>query len=258
MANYPLLKQGDHLPTVGVLQKLLNRTGTRLAVDGIFGPKTRAAVLEFQRARQLPPDGIVGTLTWSRLAANDSLPIVDCIDIFDPALMTNAHDVIAAGGHPILIGGMSGGMTVVTQKILAMTQKLFLLRFIGHGRPGIQAISFGVGGERGADGKNHGFGDQRAAFYYGNVQTVRFLGLQRAFGPYASVQLQGCRVALGVKGRNFVTELAAALEVPVTASPHRQRSDFGFDGATFTALPRGGSLRDWCAALPDFPAMSVR
>lgn len=39
----------------------------KLAVDGVFGPKTEAAVLEFQRRADLVRDGIVGPKTWARL-----------------------------------------------------------------------------------------------------------------------------------------------------------------------------------------------
>ncbi|MBR4307959.1 MAG: peptidoglycan-binding protein [Oscillospiraceae bacterium] len=38
-----------------------------VAEDGIFGPKTRQAVLAFQRFAGLTADGIVGPLTWSAL-----------------------------------------------------------------------------------------------------------------------------------------------------------------------------------------------
>jgi peptidoglycan hydrolase-like protein with peptidoglycan-binding domain len=38
-----------------------------LAVDGIFGPRTAAAVRAYQRAHGLAVDGIVGPHTWGRL-----------------------------------------------------------------------------------------------------------------------------------------------------------------------------------------------
>ena len=82
--NYTYLRFGDRLPSVGVLQKLLGRAGARLDVDGIFGPKTLAAVREFQRRHHpLRQDGLVGIKTWARLTEGLNLPIVDCVDVFD-------------------------------------------------------------------------------------------------------------------------------------------------------------------------------
>lgn len=65
-AGRPTLRRGaqnDHVKTVQ----------RKLGVDqvGTFGPKTEAAVREFQRARQMVPDGIVGPKTWAEL---DLLP----------------------------------------------------------------------------------------------------------------------------------------------------------------------------------------
>jgi peptidoglycan hydrolase-like protein with peptidoglycan-binding domain len=54
--------------TVGVLQADLNRNGAKLTIDSIFGPKTRAAVQNFQRTHGLVVDGIVGPLTWAKLS----------------------------------------------------------------------------------------------------------------------------------------------------------------------------------------------
>lgn len=43
--------------TVSRVQSALKEAGFNLTVDGIFGPNTRAALQEFQRRRELPPDG---------------------------------------------------------------------------------------------------------------------------------------------------------------------------------------------------------
>ena len=52
------------------LQLALYRAGfltQHSEIDGIFGMNTQNAVLRFQRAYGLVPDGIVGTQTWNQL-----------------------------------------------------------------------------------------------------------------------------------------------------------------------------------------------
>jgi peptidoglycan hydrolase-like protein with peptidoglycan-binding domain len=67
-----LLKLGAVGADVRALQDALNREGggaaARLVVDGIFGAKTHARLLAFQRGAGLVPDGVVGPLVWDRLA----------------------------------------------------------------------------------------------------------------------------------------------------------------------------------------------
>ena len=53
--------------TVSKLQTILNDHGYDLAVDGIFGEKTRAAVRDYQKRYNLKLDGIVGPETWGSL-----------------------------------------------------------------------------------------------------------------------------------------------------------------------------------------------
>jgi murein L,D-transpeptidase YcbB/YkuD len=60
--------------TVSAIQTLLNKFGYKLAVDGIQGPKTRAATLAFQKKQGLAVDGIVGPLTLAKLNAGTTAP----------------------------------------------------------------------------------------------------------------------------------------------------------------------------------------
>ncbi|MFC7613926.1 peptidoglycan-binding protein [Actinokineospora soli] len=63
----PTLRRGSTGPVVRELQTLLNRGGAGLVVDGLFGPRTDAAVRQFQRRHGLAVDGIVGRMTWAKL-----------------------------------------------------------------------------------------------------------------------------------------------------------------------------------------------
>lgn len=256
MANYTLLRRGDTLPAVGVLQKLLNRGGARLKVDGAFGPATRSAVVDFQRHRLLAQDGVVGQETWPRLSANANLSILDCIDIFDPSLMNlEMRDIQKAGGDPLVIGGASNGVEQMVQMIVGAARgNLFLLRFHGHGAPGVAGFSFGQGGA--------GFG-HRADIDPQNLGIMLpiLTRLRGVFGPYGCVQFMHCSTGRGPHGRNVLRAIAEALGVPVSAGIHDQlgggTATFRFEGPTFTAVPGGRTIADWSASRRDFAQMTV-
>jgi peptidoglycan hydrolase-like protein with peptidoglycan-binding domain len=66
---WPLVSRGAQGHPVPSLQYLLREPGQALQVDGIFGPKTDAAVRGFQQALGIAVDGIVGPVTWRALVS---------------------------------------------------------------------------------------------------------------------------------------------------------------------------------------------
>jgi peptidoglycan hydrolase-like protein with peptidoglycan-binding domain len=64
---WPIVKEGCQEHPVKTLQCLLRARGHLVAVDGIFGPKTEAAVRSFQIEEHLTVDGIVGPQTWGAI-----------------------------------------------------------------------------------------------------------------------------------------------------------------------------------------------
>ncbi|WP_291353114.1 peptidoglycan-binding protein [Desulfosporosinus sp.] len=71
----PLLKMGSSGASVKKLQSKLAAAGfSPGGIDGIFGSKTRAAVVAFQKSQGLAQDGIVGTKTWTALGVNCHTP----------------------------------------------------------------------------------------------------------------------------------------------------------------------------------------
>jgi peptidoglycan hydrolase-like protein with peptidoglycan-binding domain len=68
----PYIKSGSRGLYVSYCQNLLNARlhgHGCLWVDGIFGPKTDAAVRLYQGMKRLKVDGTVGPLTWASLEA---------------------------------------------------------------------------------------------------------------------------------------------------------------------------------------------
>lgn len=61
----PTLREGSKGDWVVKLQTLLNMPVNER--DGDFGPKTKAAVVAFQKSNNLVQDGVVGTYSWKAL-----------------------------------------------------------------------------------------------------------------------------------------------------------------------------------------------
>ena len=65
----PILMIGSSGNDVKIVQNVLKLNGYYFGVvDGFFGPMTKVAVIQFQTAKGLPADGIVGARTWHALS----------------------------------------------------------------------------------------------------------------------------------------------------------------------------------------------
>ena len=67
ISPFPLVRMRHPEHPVRTLQHLLRARNHPLTVDGVFGPKTDAAVRAFQMDAHLAVDGVVGPDTWSAL-----------------------------------------------------------------------------------------------------------------------------------------------------------------------------------------------
>jgi peptidoglycan hydrolase-like protein with peptidoglycan-binding domain len=65
ISPWPVVQNGYQGHPVKTLQFLLRAKGHHVAVDGIFGPMTEAAVKAFQTSKGLPTTGVVDAQTWA-------------------------------------------------------------------------------------------------------------------------------------------------------------------------------------------------
>ena len=88
----PMLRSGSSGALVTALQKLLNKKGGSLSVDGAFGQKTDTAVRDFQSANHLEVDGIVGKATAASLNDRSSKNIAAVTSSATPYAGNDAYD----------------------------------------------------------------------------------------------------------------------------------------------------------------------
>ncbi len=112
------VRQGSSGASVRNLQQLLKNKGYNIAVDGQFGPKTKAVVLAFQKANGLVADGIVGPKTWAKLTAAAPKP-APAPSGGTPTLrqgakgdaVKNLQNRLRAHGHNVSVDGAFGPAT---------------------------------------------------------------------------------------------------------------------------------------------------
>ena len=96
--NYPAtLRLGDQGADVVRLQEALRANGFAVKADGDFGPKTEAAVLQFQHRKKVLEDGIVGRVTWELLGEAVEAPSDGWKDV--PKLLRTVRVPVLQHGH---------------------------------------------------------------------------------------------------------------------------------------------------------------
>lgn len=102
-----LLKIGSTGSSVVQVQKELNYLGYNAgSADGIFGPKTLAAVKAFQSAQSLSVDGIIGPITGKKL---DSLYAAKASQLNALTRQAKADSIIATAKNYIGVRYLWGG-----------------------------------------------------------------------------------------------------------------------------------------------------
>jgi murein L,D-transpeptidase YcbB/YkuD len=136
---WPVLSQGSNntwpLVTVRSLQYLLNAHGAKLTVDGLFGPKTKAAVITFQRSHGLAATGVVNAGTWRSLIVTVRQgsvgPAVRAVQ--DQINFRNNKD-----GRTLIVDGIFGPKTAAAVKAFQRAMSIEVPRFAVDGIVGPQ------------------------------------------------------------------------------------------------------------------------
>ena len=127
------LALGASGPAVEELQSRLSRLGYNPGtVDGVFGPTTQQAVIEFQRDRGLEADGVVGSGTWASLGGrspNSSISYAPGGGRGEGARPADKYSVLelqrrlkARGFYP---GPLDGSLGPTTQRAIAAAQQFY-------------------------------------------------------------------------------------------------------------------------------------
>ncbi|MEK6334566.1 MAG: P-loop NTPase fold protein [Acidobacteriota bacterium] len=101
----PVLKQGSSGPEVTALQAKLKQLGFDLKEkDGIFGSKTKAALIAFQKSKGLTPDGIGGRATMAALEQSEGPADTNDPQSSETAGARESNPSDLEGGDPLSTG----------------------------------------------------------------------------------------------------------------------------------------------------------
>jgi hypothetical protein len=247
------VEKSEKSARVVALQILLNRDPAihpKLVTDGSFGPKTGTAVDVFRAKvmRQSGPKGVADPPMWNFLISRAQLQVIEAVDVTDPAVVSWVLPYLSPAAILIESGGMSNGVAQLVTEIRARArgqQSLMMLRFHGHGGPGLVAIS---AGSRHSTGGIDGIAAQ-AVISLSLLQTLApvLTQIRPLMHNFGFVELHSCRIAQGSNGMQFVKQLANVIHAPVRAGMSKQQMHtvYTLVGQTFSGFPGGATLRQW-------------
>jgi peptidoglycan hydrolase-like protein with peptidoglycan-binding domain len=107
--SQPTIQEGARGEPVRRLQRALRRAlpDPSLAVDGVFGPKTKQRVEGFQQGAGLQVDGVVGPATWGALPDGGPMPLLQ--QGSTGRVVQRLQEVLAAGAGPWVAPGPADG-----------------------------------------------------------------------------------------------------------------------------------------------------
>jgi Putative peptidoglycan binding domain len=241
----------EHSPRVTLMQILL-KDEYPIQVDGIFGPKTLAALKAFQANCRQPAFGVATPDTWKELLRGTNLTVVSSVDMTDPALATDVAALKAAGDTPIEMYGMCNGLEQLMTNVAGRAggKSIAALRLDGHGNLG-RWLTVSVGDVvdmprneyKLIEKEYHSYVDSK---HYAEVEPV-LARLSRRFAPFGFAEHHGCTLGKRPETRKMLAKLADLWGVPFSVGITTQ--DVGavtyFNGPVVTVFPHGMSLHSW-------------
>ncbi|HEX6243953.1 MAG TPA: peptidoglycan-binding domain-containing protein [Polyangiales bacterium] len=218
-----------------------------LRIDGLFGPETETAVLDFQSKVGVATTGKVDPPTWLAMDIGRAISAVDVIDATDITVYEEDHPHLADGHSQIYVNyGMSRGVRHLIDRLVAChrPRSVALLRLHGHGSAGHMVVSGGTQGYGSATIAGEHFANPEARAAYQRLGSI--------MKPYGSIELHGCNVATRANGQRLLAGLVETCGVPVTAALRSQLGGAAaarFEGATASHFPGRSTLPLWARSV---------
>lgn len=176
--EYKKSSSGQQVKKIQLKLNLLLQPSPKLALDGVFGPKTEAAVILFQQQQQLKPDGIVGPKTYRSLMAPPAPPAPPQLSKFIRRLGV-IDDFVA---HVAEIEATAGSTGELMDRLLNFSQTLSGKRYLLVQGDTVGVIDFRHFFAAAAESYNSGMSRQRGLRLGGNPGNTMMLGVANELG----------------------------------------------------------------------------